>query len=130
MASVRLQWSTYDFSFAEFTGGDLPRTFLSTANLTRSATGAQVYGGAPYTAKYLWTIDTVVTKERGYSVMQMFAAFDASRSVGELPVIAVTDTTCGPELAANAVFTTPPSMSRFGGASSNLYALAFAITQV
>lgn len=130
MASVRLQWSTYDFTFTDFTGGDLPRTFVSTSNLTRSATGAQVYGGAPYTAKYLWTIDTVVTKEEGYNVMQMYIGFDASRSLGELPIIIVTDTTCGPELVANAVFTTPPSLTKFGGAASKLYAVTFGVTQV
>ena len=130
MASVRIQWSTYDFTFTDFTGGELPRTFVSTSALTRSATGAQVYGGAPYTAKYIWAISVVSDKEEARQIMDMFEAFDQERSTGNLPKITVTDTTFGPAVTGEAVFTTPPSVGRWGGAAALSYAVSFGITQV
>lgn len=130
MGSIRLQWSTYDLTLAEFAGGELPRNFVSTAALNRSATGAQVYSGAPYAAKYIWAINAICDEDRATTIMNMFAGFDSKRAQGELPQITVTDTTFGATINADGVFTTAPSVSRWGGPSSLAYSVAFGITQV
>ena len=129
MSSVRFQWSTYDYTFTDFTGGDLPRNFVSSTTLTQSATGARVYSGTPYAARFVWAISSVVEEDVARGVMDMFAAFDADRANGNLPTITITDTTFGATVNANGVFTTPPSVSRFGGSSSKLYAIAFGVTE-
>ena len=130
MGSIRLQWSTYDFDLTDFAGGELPRSFVSTAELSLSTTGAQVYSGAPYVSKYIWAINTVCNEARAEELMNMFRDFDAQRALGLLPQIDITDTTFGAQLNAVGVFTTAPGVSRWGGASSRTYSVAFGITQV
>ena len=130
MASIRLEYDTYDVEYADFVDGALPRTFIATAALTRSVTGAQVLSGTPYATKYIWAINVVVTKEVALETMSMFAAWDAERANGTQPTVTLTDTTFGDSISSQAVLTTAPTVQRWGGAGSVLYSVALGLTQV
>lgn len=130
MASIRLVYDAYDLEFTDFVDGALPRTFVATAALNRSATGAQILSGTPYATKFIWAINAIVTKEVALEVMNMFAAWDTERATGSRPTVSITDTTFGSSLAADGVITTAPTVQRWGGASSKHYSVAFGLTQV
>ena len=130
MASIRLVYDTYDVDLTDFVDGALPRTFVATAALTRSATGAQVLSGTPYATKYIWAINAIVTKEVALQLMDMFAAWDAERATGTRPSVTLTDTTFGATISGPAVITTAPTVQRWGGASSRLYSVALGLTQI
>ena len=76
---LELVYSTYTLNFSEFLETDLPRQFVSESNLALSAQGAQVYSGAPFAAKYIWTISAPVTKQVARDIV---AAFQALKPAG------------------------------------------------
>ena len=127
--SIQIQWSTYDLTFSDFTDGSLPRSFVQTSDLRTSATGAQILSGAPYAAKTIWAISANVKAEDAESLLDMFSSFENSRSVGNLPAIAVDDYTFGGRVLKNAVFTTAPTVSKLGALESH-YTVTFGITEV
>lgn len=127
--SIQLTWSSYDLTFSEFLNDALPRTFVSTAALRTSATGSQVMSGAPFAARYIWAISAHLSASDAESLMNMFKAFDDTRSTGQLPVIAVDDYTFGSRVTGSAVFTTAPSISR-AGAQKGFVQVDFAVSEV
>ena len=126
---LELNYSTYTFNFSEFLDEDLPRQFVSESSLGVSAQGSQVYAGAPYTAKYIWTINCPVTKAEAESIVAAFQDFDSRRASGELPAIVVDDFTFGSRVVGNTVFSTPPSISKFGNSVTHAI-VTFGLTQV
>ena len=51
---LNVMGKTRDISeFTDFVDGALPRTFVATAALNRSATGAQILSGTPYATKFI-----------------------------------------------------------------------------
>ena len=126
---IELVYSTYTFNFSEFMTTDLCRQFVSESSLSLSAQGAQVYSGAPFTAKYVWTIDVPVTKQVAEDIVAAFEAFDLERANGALPTVAVDDFTFGSRVTGSAVFTTPPAISKFGLSTTQVL-IAFGLSQV
>lgn len=126
---IELTYSTYTFSFSEFLDEDLPRQFISEASVGVSAQGAQIYAGAPYTAKHIWTINCPVTKVEAQSIVAAFQDFDSRRASGELPTVTVDDFTFGSRVTANTVFSTPPSVSKFGNSTTHAI-ITFGLTEV
>lgn len=126
--AIEISWSGSVFLFDRFTDEALPRNFVQTTALTTSTTGAQILSGPPIGARFIWAFSVIVSAATAQGVQQLFVDFDAQRALGELPVIAVDDKTFGAQVSADAVFTTPPSVSRFG--DGDLFLLSFGLTQV
>lgn len=126
---LELVYSTYTFNFSEFLEADLPRQFVSESNLSLSAQGAQVYSGAPFAAKYIWTISAPVTKQVAQNIVAAFQSFETARANGGLPSVAVDDFTFGDRLTGSAVFTTPPAISKFGLSTTHVI-VTFGLSQV
>jgi hypothetical protein len=129
VGQLELVYSTYSFNFSEFLDEDLPRQFISDSSVGVSAQGAQIYSGAPYTAKYIWTINCPVTKAEAQSIVAAYQDFDSLRAGGGLPTVAVDDLTFGSRETANAVFSTPPSVSKLGRSPTHVL-ITFGLTQV
>ena len=117
---LEISYGAFLLVFDTFVDGELPRTFVETAALSRSVTGTQVYSGAPYSAKYLWTINSRVTTLNAEELYLMFRAFDNERSTGGLPQIAIDDYTFMTRVTGQAVFTTAPTISRQGAQSQHM----------
>ena len=126
---IKVTYEAYSVIFAVFTDVALPRTFVASTTYSQSLTGSQVISGTPYSAKYLWTISSQVSAEDAENLMLMYRAFDDMRSLGATPVVSVEDRTFGATVTANAVITTPPSISRVGSLG-NTYAVALGLTEV
>ena len=126
---LELVYSTYTFNFSEFMDQELPRQFVSEASLGLSAQGAQVYSGAPFGAKYIWTVMVPVTKQVAQDIEQAFITFDEQRANGLLPTVAVDDFTFGNRVTGTAVFTTPPSITKFGRSTTHVL-VTFGLSQV
>ena len=126
---LELVYSTYTLNFSEFMATDLPRQFVSESNLALSAQGAQIYSGAPFAAKYVWTVDVPVTKQVAQDIVAAFQAFETERANGLLPTVAVDDYTFGSRVTASAVFTTPPAISKFGLSTTHVL-VTFGLSQV
>ena len=108
---------------------ELPRQYVGSSNLTLSTQGSQVYSGAPFAAKLIWTINCPVTNAVAQDITTAFDAFETQRANGALPTVAVDDFTFGSRVTGNAVFSTPPSISRFG-LSTQLVVVTFGLSQV
>ena len=126
---LELVYSTYTFTFSEFLDMELPRQYVSDSSLTLSTQGAQVYSGAPFAAKFIWTVNCPVTNSVAQDITAAFDAFEAQRAGGALPTVAVDDFTFGSRVTGNAVFTTPPSISKFGR-STQFVVVTFGLSQV
>ena len=126
---IELVYSTYTLNFSEFLDQELPRQFVSESSLSLSAQGAQVYSGAPFAAKYIWTINVPVTNAVAQDAVAAFQAFDTARANGDLPTVAVDDFTFGARVTGSAVFTTPPSISKFGRSTTHVV-VTFGLSQV
>ena len=129
LGQIELVYSTYTLTFSEFMATDLPRQFVSESNLALSAQGAQIYSGAPYAAKFVWTIDVPVTKQVAEDLISAYQEFEAERANGLLPTVAVDDYTFGSRVTGSAVFTTPPAISKFGLSPTHVL-VTFGLSQV
>lgn len=126
---LELAYAPYTFNFSEFLDQELPRQFISESSLGLSAQGTQIYSGAPFAAKYIWTINVPVTKQVAQDIVAAFQAFDTERANGNLPVVSVDDFTFGSSVTGDAVFTTPPSISKFGRSTTHVV-ITFGLSQV
>jgi len=118
---------SYSFTFTEFTGTELPRTYLDGFSFSNSANGANIITGAPYSQKYLWAISTPIAKADAITFDAMFKAWDTDRSNGLAAAVAVVDDTFGPQVSTNAVFSTNPTYDRWGPA---FVLVSFGLTEV
>lgn len=117
----------YDFTFSEFSGAELPRTYQQSATFTQSANGASIISGAPFRQKYIWAIASPMTTAEAASLDAMFRAWDVDRSNGLAAAVAVVDTTFGTTVNANAIFSTPPSFTKMSPA---YMMVTFGLTEV
>ena len=102
----------YSFTFSEFSGADLPRTYQAGATFTQSANGAAIISGAPYRQKYIWAVASPMTTADAASFDSMFQAWDTDRSAGLAAAVTVADTTFGGTVNGSAIFSTNPSYTR------------------
>lgn len=117
----------YSFTFSEFSGAELPRTYQSSAAFNQSANGTSIITGAPFRQKYIWAISSPMTTADAASFDAMFKAWDTDRAAGLPAAVGVIDQTFGAEVDTSAVISTPPSYSRM---SPTHMMVAFGLTEV
>ena len=115
--------------FFEFLDQELPRQFVSDSAVNVSAQGAQIYSGNSYVARNIWTINSPVTNEVAEGILEAYRRFEANRSEGGLPYVDIEDKTFGSTVIATAVFSAPPSVSKFGNSPTHVI-ITFGLTQV
>jgi len=117
----------YSFTFSEFAGAELPRTYQSTATFSQSANGASILAGTPSRQKFIWAISSPMATADAAQLDEMFRAWDADRASGLAAAVAVVDTTFGNSVTTSAIFSTPPSFRRMSPAYSMV---DFGLTEV
>lgn len=126
-ASIEAPVTVYSFTFREFSGEDMPRTINSQAVFSSSANGANIIGGPAYRQRSIWSISAPMARTEAEDLLAMFNAWDADRAAGHSSVVGVVDTTFGPAVSANAIFSTPPS---FTWANPSLMFVDFGLSEV
>lgn len=117
----------YSFTFSQFFGADLPRTYQSIAAFKQSANGTSIITGAPYRQKYIWAVSAPITTAEAASFDAMFQAWDTDRSAGLPAAVGVIDQTFGATVNTSAVISTPPTYIRM---SPTHMMVAFGLTEV
>ena len=101
--------AVYNIEIKEFTGRDLPRSYVGNANITTSANGSAIITGPSYRQKVIWAVSTITDKAAAIEIDNLYKAWDFDRSAGMTAAVGVVDTTFGATLDSNAVFSTPPT---------------------
>jgi hypothetical protein len=119
--------TVYTLLFSQFTGEDLPRSYVGNASFSTSANGTTVLGGPAYRQKYIWGISAFVTPSEALTLDAMYRAWDLDRSTGAGVACGVTDELFGASLTTSAVFSTPPSYVRL---SPSTWTVDFGLSEV
>jgi|TARA_B100000035_G_scaffold124371_2_gene105895 hypothetical protein len=132
MSSIDLAYTdslsnNYSASFSLFSGAELARTYDATNNFQRSASGAQIITGRPGRQKYIWAVACILSEADALNLDNIFQAWDVDRADGLPAVVTITDSTGFRTETGNAIFSTPPSFTRFGPAN---YQVSFGLTEV
>lgn len=98
----------------DFSGNDLPRSYVNQAAFSFSSKGTSLITGPAYKEKRIWAISAYLTKNDALLLDTLFTRWDTDRAAGYAAVVAVTDSTFGSTINANAVITTPPTFNRAG----------------
>ena len=101
--------TVYNIEIKEFTGQDLPRSYVGNANITSSANGSAIITGPSYRQKVIWAVSTIIEKSLAVEIDSLYKAWDLDRSTGMSAAVGIVDGTFGTEIDTNAVFSTPPS---------------------
>ena len=117
----------YSFTFSEFSGAELPRTYQQTTSFTQSANGASIITGAPHRQKYIWAVSAPMLTTDAATFDAMFQAWDTDRASGLAAACGVVDETFGTTVNASAVISTPPSYRRM---SPTHTMVTFGLTEV
>jgi len=117
----------YSFVFKEFVDTALPRSYIGSASFEISAGGTAVLSGPTVRERHIWAISAVLPKAQAESFDAMFKAWDNDRSDGLAAAVGVIDETFGPDVNTNAVFSTPPTYSRF---SHTHMVVSFGLTEI
>ena len=105
--------TAYNITFKDFGGREIARAYQTTAAFSRSLTGTQILSGPPTRAKYIWTIDASLTKEKALIVDELYRAWDLDRSTGLAAAVGVLDQNFGPDVNGSAVISTPPTFAYY-----------------
>jgi hypothetical protein len=124
---------THSITLKNFTGGEVPRSYLSSAATGQSANGTTILTGPSFKTKRVWALSVYL--ERGSNgapdelrqLYDLFEDWDQDRSNGLAVAVGVNDNTFLEELQLSAVFSTPPTYTRL---SPVLYVADFALTEV
>ena len=117
----------YSFTFSEFSGAELPRTYQANTTFSQSANGASIITGAPHRQKYIWAISGPLTTAQAASFDAMFQAWDTDRAAGLAAAVGVVDETFGTTVNTSAIISTPPTYRRMGPAYTMV---TFGLTEV
>jgi len=104
----------YSFLFKESLGAEVPRTYASTATFEFSASGSAVTSGPSQRQRYIWAISSPMENDQAIAFDQMFRKWDEDRAKGLAAAVGITDQTFGSTVDTSAVFSTPPTYSKFG----------------
>lgn len=119
--------STFNVTFKAFSGAELARTYDASVSFERSISGTQLIQGRPGRQKYIWAISSPLSEAEAQELDDMFQAWDEERSKGLAAAVGVVDETGLRYVSASAVFSTPPTYTRFGPKN---YLVAFGLTEV
>lgn len=117
----------YNILFSDFMDNALPRSYSGAATFSQSASGSSIVTGPAYRDKYIWVIDVMLSKEKALELDSLFRSWDSDRSQGLPAAVGLIDQTFGPDVTANAIFSTPPSFVR---TSPILMGVTFALSEV
>lgn len=117
----------YNFVFDKFIDDNLPRTWAESTNFSFSVNGSAILTGPARSQRHIWAISSPVANTVAADFDDMYKAWDLDRSAGLSVALGVIDQTFGATLTTNAVFSTAPSYSKFGGADM---LVSFGLTEV
>lgn len=118
---------SYNVVIDLFTGGEVARTYESTAQFQRGISGQQLITGSPGRQKFIWAVSGLLAEAEAKDLDDMFKAWDADRTTGKAVAVGVTDETLFDSLTTSAVFSTPPSFIRTG---PHHFTVAFGLAEV
>ena len=118
---------SYNVVIDLFSGGEVARTYESTASFQRGVSGQQLITGSPGRQKFIWAISGVLPESEAKDLDDMFKAWDADRATGQAAAVGITDETLFDTLTTAAVFSTPPSFIRTGPLH---FTVAFGLVEV
>jgi hypothetical protein len=133
MAQIGLSYTpsggspVYNIVLEEFGDRVIPRTYDGSASFAKSANGASLLQGPAYKQKYVWAITSLVTDVLAAEFDAMFQAWDTDRAAGLPAVCGIADTTFGPQVNTEVLFSTPPSYTYMG---PKLTLIAFGLQEV
>ena len=134
MASITISYTAqhgantaYSITLDQFSGDDVPRSFVGGFSFDNSANGTSILAGPSYQQKRIWSISVPVTQADTQVLYNMFKAWDTDRAEGLPVACAIVDNTFMESISANAIFSTPPSFSKLGGYG---FIADFAMTEV
>lgn len=124
---------TYDgtsVTFNQFSGEELPRTYLGQASLEFSAQGAGYSNGPARRQRKVWSVAAYATRQQCEDMFALFEAWDQERSTGlNTAEVDVQDELFGATVTAKGFFTTPPTVSKLGSGNDTLFLLSFGLTE-
>jgi len=118
---------SYNIILNSFTEQSIPRTYSNENGLSVGLAGSTILAGPSYAQKRIWAISAVVNKETALEIDAMFRSWDQDRSSGLAAACGIVDRTFGPDISANATFSTAPS---FQYVNKNYIIVSFGLTEV
>jgi len=118
---------SYNITFSTFTGAELARTYDGSVSFQRGASGSQLITGRKGRQKHIWAISSHLTADKAKDLDDLFRAWDQDRADNLAAAVGVLDTTAIRDVSGSAVFTTPPTFTRFG---HDKFIVAFGLTEV
>lgn len=119
--------SSFNIILAVFAESSIPRSYSNESGMVPGLAGATLLTGPTYSQKRIWSISAVVTKIIALELDSLFRAWDQDRSSGISAACGVVDRTFGPDVSANAIFSTAPT---FDYVSDNFIVASFGLMEV
>jgi hypothetical protein len=104
----------YNILFKQFADDTIARSYAASATLNFAVNGTATMTGPAYSQKRIWAVSAVVSKQTAADLDAMYRAWDQDRATGLAAAVGINDQTFGAAVVTSAVFSTPPSYSRFG----------------
>lgn len=130
---IDLSFGALAVRLERFNGSGAQRSYVDTASLNFSTTGAAIQSGNSRGVRRLWTISTLADKQTAYDLQDLYEAWDAARASGAVSVVALSDEITARDPAqpviATTVFTDPVALE-LAGNGSPLYRVSFGLSEV
>ena len=121
--------STYA-TFNQFSGDDLPRSYLSQASLEFSALGVGYATGPVKRQKRIWSVAAYSEYQMISQLLYVFDQWDAARATGSnVAEIDIQDELFGSVVLAKGFFTDPPVVTKVASSNNRLFLVSFAVTE-
>jgi hypothetical protein len=117
----------YNFVFDKFFDTTIPRSYVESNTFSFSVSGTAILNGPAYRQKRIWAINSLLTNEQAEDFDEMYIAWDQDRSEGLNVALGLADTTFGPQINANVIFSTPPTYQKF---DPRHMLVAFGVTEI
>ena len=119
--------TTYSITFTQFSGEDLPRSFVGSFQFSNSANGSAIMSGPSVPQKRIWAISSQLEQGDVETIYNLFNAWDADRATGKPVGCNLQDTTFIETISTTVTFSTPPSFTKLGGYG---FLVDFAVTEI
>lgn len=131
MSSISIGYNTTTVSFDQFSGDDLPRSYLSQATLDFSALGVAYSTGSTKRQRKIWAVAAVGTIQQWNNLVIIFEQWDLDRSRGSnVAAVTIQDTLLGSNINTFGFFTTAPTLGKLSPGNNTLFVISFAITEI
>lgn len=130
---IELSYGGASIRLDRFNGAGAQRSYVDTATLQFSTTGAAIQSGNSRNVRRLWTVATLTDKQTAHDLLDLYEAWDAARATGAVAVVALSDEITARDpavpITASTVFTDPVNMERAANGSP-LYRVSFGLSEV